>query len=352
MKTKNLTFILALMCSAYATGAAANEFCFYDSNLNGTGGWVKWDLSQYPSGIPYYINASVITDTLEKTKAIEAVKKAFSAWEITCTGLKFEFKGETTDFVPSAGSILAFWGNDALNWPFGADAYQFGYQFSGTQYHSALIGMNYRDFKWSDAGIAGAFDIQTTVMWLIAPTIGFFYGSNPATGTMSMPYGSVNHNLTQAHIDGAKFLYANSTDPSCAVTVTPTYCANWSPPMDGGATIDGPPSQLDGGVDSSLLSDQPALADSSSIIDQGQSEDQAVIEDAAQIIDAISVQDNSLAPEEGGNPSKDSAMTPPADVSDSGCCNVHQSSQWRSSIDTYLLSFLLLGLALMRQRRK
>ena len=114
-------------CEADPCKAGCADACWFNSHeVDPTKGVpVQW--TSLP--IKYKVNVSRVTAGLDKAKVIDAVKKAFQAWEgINCSDLKFQYAGESTSFTEEAGHVLVYWDYDAAykaggTWTHGDNAY-------------------------------------------------------------------------------------------------------------------------------------------------------------------------------------------------------------------------------------
>jgi len=273
MRTGSWVVTLLLVCGTPAMSwadpcetdmckAGCADPCWINSNeTNPTQGVaVHWGTMP----VKYKINASRITAGLDKTQVIDAVKKAFAAWDsLPCSTLKFEYDGESTSFTEEAGKILVYWDYDAT------------YQAGGTWTHNDLayfvegpwatyadgeltkgiIGLNstathpkYK-YDWSLTPQASKFDISL-ITWLIPVAAGFYVGNDQMAGSIPLFYNKDYSQLCQSHKDAAALAYdAGGTCTKPAVS----QCFSATPP-DGIKKDSGPPSE--GGV-----TDHPSATD-------------------------------------------------------------------------------------------
>lgn len=183
------------------------KLCYYDSIKGGKGVLLAW--TKFP--VPVYVNTSKLSSNKvsqpKREAAMAAVQAAFKAYEIACSKLRFAEIKETTSFDPISGGILVYWGNDSTTWNFAPDEQgRYPAYFHGKKnlYDNApdidygSIGMNARDFAWTVNGAeAGKLDIQTAIMQMIGPNVGFYWGDDPFGGSFAeIKYNNVARELS------------------------------------------------------------------------------------------------------------------------------------------------------------
>jgi MYXO-CTERM domain-containing protein len=238
-------FLFALLVGSPARA----DLCLYDAMQDGTGANVRW--ATPPIG--YHVNVSRLP-AAQQAGALAAVQAAFATWELGCTSLKFQYLGASASTTEVPGAILVYFGNDAASWAHGASAYFYslGWQSPTGAISTASIGMNARDYLWSVGAAAMSIDIQSLVTQVMPGVLGFYVGSDPQSGSVSIAFNALNRTLTQAHLDGARYLYFQA-GAGCVQPAKPTPCATWTPPGDGG------PPKLDAAPDAAKDAGAPDL---------------------------------------------------------------------------------------------
>lgn len=220
----------SLLLALLVGSPARADLCLYDAKQDGTGANVRW--AAPPIG--YHVNVSRLP-AAQQQGALAAVQAAFASWELACTSLKFQYLGASTSTTEVPGAILVYFGNDAASWAHGASAYFYslGWQSPSGAISTASIGMNARDYLWSVGAAPMSIDIQSLVTQVMPGALGFYVGSDPQTGSVSIAFNALNRTLTQAHLDGARYLYFQA-GAGCIQPGKPAPCATWTPPADGG----------------------------------------------------------------------------------------------------------------------
>ena len=99
--------LAVLVLTAWTTDARAGDcdalkLCYKDSLGNGTGVPIKWNMS---CAIKYKVNVTLL-DAAARATAVQAVQKAFAAYELPCTELKFQYAGLSTSHSDEKDAIL------------------------------------------------------------------------------------------------------------------------------------------------------------------------------------------------------------------------------------------------------
>jgi hypothetical protein len=320
--------LAALLCLGVLGWSSRAEavLCTLDAKADGTGLAMRWP--KMP--IQYVINASKVA-AAEKAAAIKAVQDAFATYEkVTCTTLKFEYKGESTSVSTVTDMILVNFSDVSTG-----GAYYYGANvktYDPPDIKEAIIQMNIKDYKYVVGAQANAIDIQTAVTQMIPVAIGFYAAGGtppkPGGGGGDLPeikYNVVVTTLTKEQEDGVRFTYP-STATGCSKPAVPTMCAKISPPAgdgtkptgDGGVKPTG-----DGGVKPTTDGGTTPVADKGNV---------PVSETGVPI---------------GGDPSP---LPPPEE--DGGCCRVGHTGSDLGNAFFGLLGLLVLGALVFRARAR
>ena len=297
--------LLTVLC--WDRPAAAAGLCLYpDPVTPGSGKSMKWPSSAMP--IKYLVNASEAAPA-DKDAFITAVKAAFAAYEaVTCSELKFTYGGESVSVSSDAlnAILVVFKGKDTG----GSGAYYYltnSKPPDATLISDALIQMNVKDFKYVVGKQTNAIDVQTAVTQMIPGALGFYVGTDPASGSLDeIKFNYQNTTVSDEQKKGVQFLYFKA-GTGCTQPAAPAMC----PPK--GQAGDGQKAS-DGGVKGDGT--KPAIVDGRIGAGDGKT---------------------------GG----DASLPPPAD--DDGCCRV---SHARSGAGQGLLALVGLGLLLALRRRR
>jgi hypothetical protein len=177
-------------------------------------------------------DAGVPDAGVSTNKIVKAVKAAFSAWEgIDCSGLKFEYKGtlkEIKGLIKEGSILVGFWSND----PYVGSAYhsQVNIESDDTAHITdALIYLNAEKFWWAIGKEKNKIYIQTAVMHMIPSAVGFYVGSEPATGNLKewIKFDFIDRTLLPLHKMGARYSYFKS-GASCTQPNKPVICGKTS----------------------------------------------------------------------------------------------------------------------------
>ncbi len=238
MRVKTLV-TFSVLCAALAWGRTSQAtLCYMDAKADGTGLPMKWPTAKLP--IPYYINAAKYTPAADKAKAIAAVQAAFASYEkVTCSALKFEYKGETTSVPPMTDAILVYFSDVSTG---GAYLYMASVAtYDPPDINSGSIQMTVNGFNYVVLDPANLppttekkIDIQTAVTQMIPGALGFYVGSSPADGSLtdSIKYSYVQRDLTADQIKGVQYLYYKN-DTGCTQPAKPAACKTGTPTGDG-----------------------------------------------------------------------------------------------------------------------
>jgi hypothetical protein len=272
--------------------------------------------------VDYWINPQGLPQA-QQAGAIEAVKKAFQAYKLTCSSLDFTYKGTSTSTAWVQGAILVAFLDTAT---MGSNAYQSYFAITNNDVGDisyAFIKLNGQKYPWTTAGAeSGKLDIQTAVTQLIPGIIGYYVGDDPWGGsTKVIRYNNAETTLTQEQMDGVRNLYYKA-DTGCNKPATPQFCSA-IPKPDTGIKEAGVPPSGDG-------STIPPVTDGS----------------------VSPKYDSSVGPKyDGAISTKDgSTTTPPKD--NGGCCRVSQASREGGSWGVATLGLLLLALCVIRRGRR
>jgi hypothetical protein len=222
-------FVVALALVIGWANPSHALLCYTDSKENGTGVLVKWP--KLP--VPYYINASKTPAGVAKADAIAAIKKAFDAYAaVTCTTLKFDYKGESTSISDVPDAILVYFDDTA-----GVGAY-----YAKMEWNTAALGdinkgvimMNGNGYGWTVGAAANKIDIQTAVTQMLPWTLGYYVGDDPWGGsqTSSIKYNYVQTDLTADQKLGAQVIYPG-TGSGCTTPPKPSLWCKTIPKPDG-----------------------------------------------------------------------------------------------------------------------
>lgn len=289
--------------------------CVFDSKKDGTGKQPKW--ATMP--VKYKINASKVA-AADKAKFIAAVDAAFKAYEISCSSLKFQNDGETTSTNGSGSNVIVVNFSDQQT----GSAYftDVGWQmYDPADISGATIQMNIaagEKWKYIVGKAASSIDIQTAVMQMIPPVIGFYAGSgDPKNVTFpEIKYNYENHTLSQEQKDGVLAVYfqagAGCTKP------TPPNCATMPSPDGGPKPGDGTNPTTDGGPKPTTEAGTNPTTD------------------------------GSVATGDGTTSLSETSPLPPKD-DEGGCCRVSHASS--VGAETYL-ALVAVGLLLALRRRR
>lgn len=260
ISTRGITAAAAMLALLIGSGPAWGALCYTDSSPNnpGSGVPVKW--KSQPIDVYWYIPATGAKLPADKAAVEAAIKAAFDAFAaIECTDLAFNYAGAIDPLVSEkAGAILVFFGHDASTWIHGDSAYfytmNWGTVAEGDIKHG-VIGMNAGKYDWVIGKEAQKIDIQTAVMKMIPGTLGYYVGSNPATGSLDIKFDTVDHTVSADQATGAKYTYFKN-DANCTQPAAPPICTSGTPPGDGGGP---PPGDGDGGAQQPDGGTQPRL---------------------------------------------------------------------------------------------
>lgn len=239
--------LLLLPGPAVAAGACDGlKLCYKDSLGTGKGKALAWYVSaQKP--IPYTINPSLLPAT-KRQAAIDAVKAAFSAFELPCTTLKFKYDGLSTSFSDVPGKILIYWGDtgqDTSSWIHGSSVYFRYMHFSSIQtgeIDGGYVALNAKESGWTagstevvkpPAGKTYAtIDIKTMMLWLIPDLLGFYVAKDTTKMEVPVTYGGKLTGPCPLHKQGAQFSYFQA-GTGCTKPTKPEFCKHGTSPVPG-----------------------------------------------------------------------------------------------------------------------
>lgn len=255
MRTKLcLSAVLALVVAVWTTDARAGDcdalkLCFKDSLGNGTGVPIKWNLS---CPIKYKINVLQLAASA-RNSAISAVQKAFAAYELSCTELKFQYAGASNSQSDEKGAILVVFGDNtkkAGSWIYGTSAYYSGMDyksFQTGQITKAWLALNSGDYGWSvggkevsppHSGSKSHIDVQTALMWMIPQALGYWVSKDFTKPELPIGYDTQLSSLCAENMTGAKYIYFKA-GTGCTRPKKPAFCTKSGTTPDMGATADG-----------------------------------------------------------------------------------------------------------------
>ncbi len=246
--------LAVLVLTAWTTDARAGDcdalkLCYKDSLGNGTGVPIKWNMS---CAIKYKVNVTLL-DAAARATAVQAVQKAFAAYELPCTELKFQYAGLSTSQSDEKDAILVVFGDNTKkkgSWIYGNAAYYSGMDYSSFQtgqITKAWLALNSGDYGWSvgpkevsppHSGSKSHIDVQTALMWMIPQALGFWVSKDFAKPELPINYNTQLSALCTENKTGAKYAYFKA-GTGCTKPKTPDYCKKGGTPSDMGVTADG-----------------------------------------------------------------------------------------------------------------
>ena len=233
---------------ARAGDCDALKLCFKDSLGNGAGVPIKWNLS---CPIKYKVNVTLLAASARNT-AVVAIQKAFAAYELPCTELKFQYAGLSTSFSDENGAILVVFGDKSKktgSWIYGNAAYYTGMDyksFQTGQITKAWLALNSGDYGWSVGGkevspppskSKSHIDVKTALMWMIPQALGFWVSKDFTKPELPIAYDTQLSSLCAENKTGATYSYFKA-GTGCTKPKKPDYCKKGTTP-DMGASSDG-----------------------------------------------------------------------------------------------------------------
>jgi hypothetical protein len=177
---------------------------------------------------------------VKTTEIVKEVKAAFTAWEgISCSGLKFEYKGLLTSHtLIKKGAIVVNWGHDKLTWTHGTEGYHSEVNIEDdatAAITDAYIDLNAKDYWWAFDKEKNKLDIQTAVFHMIPAVIGFYVGNDPINFSLRnwIKFDFKDRTRLPLHERGAQYTYFKS-GTGCTQPSKPVICGKTAPPPDAG----------------------------------------------------------------------------------------------------------------------
>ena len=253
MRTK-LSLSIALVGLLAAATAHAGDcdklnLCYKDSLGNGAGVPIKWNLS---CPIKYKVNVLVL-DAKARSLAIQAVQKAFAAYELPCSELKFQYAGASNSQSDENGAILVVFGDNTKkkgSWIYGSAAYYTGMDYSSFQtgqITKAWLALNSGDYGWSvgaqeisppHSGSKSHIDLQTALMWMIPQALGFWVSKDFTKSELPIGYDTQLSSLCAENKTGATYAYFKAGS-GCTKPKKPDFCTKGGKTSDMGTVGDG-----------------------------------------------------------------------------------------------------------------
>lgn len=174
------------------------------------------------------------TQQVEKENILNAIKAAFKTWELPCTSIKFNYKGEMDEKTFFAGktmdnAIVVYFGHDTGTWVSGDLAYTTEVNIqtdAEADIITAVIGMNAKDWAWSLDAAKNKIDIQSAVTQLIPTALGFYVGPDPVgAGQVNLAFNALDRDLQSSHKEGATYGYFKN-DANCTQPAMPFLCGS------------------------------------------------------------------------------------------------------------------------------
>ena len=235
MKMRRVGFIAVLALVGVIGWARTSHAisCFYDSKENGTGELVKWPqpFKTPAEKVPYYINVSKVP-AADQAPFEEAIKKAFDAYAaVTCSKLKFEYKGKSTSVSNEPDAILVYFETQASG--MGAYFYKLEWNTAAAgDINKGIMMLNANGYSWTVGAAQNKIDVQTAVTQMMPGVIGFYVGDDPWGGslTSSIKYNYVQTTLTADQIAGVQHIYFDAAGAGCTQPAKPAACKALAPP--------------------------------------------------------------------------------------------------------------------------
>ena len=243
---KRTVFLIGAVAAALVASPAQAQLCYRDSNEAnpGQGVPVTW-LDTASKKIDYYTFIPQSGGSLPSDRAavLEAIKAAFQAYEdIPCSTLQFNHAGALDTLVTQRrGAILVYFAHDESAPAIGG-AYIYNMSWltvAQGEIDEATIALNAKDFAYTIGAEPNKIDIQTAVMQLIPPMLGYFVGQQPGGAIEAIKFNEINHTLDARQIAGAQYSYFKA-DNGCVRPEQPSPCVpHGSSAGDGGSSTAG-----------------------------------------------------------------------------------------------------------------